>query len=459
MSDHDSIDADIERLLTGQHGGPTPSDLEAALAGIRSEFRADPPPPVGTALSEFVDVGLIVDKGDLLVTAASNAPGPAIEQVAELPKRRVTSNQRREKNSMLTAIGTFIATVTGKIAVGTTVALAATSGAHAAGVVDVPVLPDVQSEEVDDGDVVGDDTAEGDDTSLAEVIPTSDPSGGPAQGDAGSRDPIGDGMVLDGDGADATGDNDDDDASDDPWEACSDEADAIRDAAEGLGDEAEDAADRAADRAEANCEATLDDDDDPWEACSDEADAIRDAAEGLGDEAEDAADRAADRAEADCEATLDFDFDFDFDATATTTATTTAIARTSGIVTRIGASARKSSAKPNANARRNAAKPNANARRNAAKPNANKPKKSAKPNANATKRHANEPKKSAKPNANATKRHANEPKKSAKSARTRRRLNLGGPALGAEVRLRPVRRCLDGRRAERQRETRAGSLR
>ena len=246
MSGHESIEAEIERLLTGGSTGSAPSGLEAALEGIRSELRAIEPPPVHAALSEFVDAGLIVDKGDLLATAASNAPGPATPQVAELPKRRVTSHERKQRR-VLTTVSTFVATITGKIVVGTTVALAATTGAHAVGVVDVPVLPDTETENVVDEDVLDDDTTVGDadGTGATEDAASSGSSGDPSEGDAGTGDPTGDDTVLVGHDDELVASDDDDDDDDDAWEACSDQADAIRDAAEGLGDRAEDDADRA----------------------------------------------------------------------------------------------------------------------------------------------------------------------------------------------------------------------
>lgn len=139
MNDHDLDEAQIEALITGQAGDPA---LYDALSEIRATFSEGDLPSVNTALSEFVDVSLIVDKGDLLATAASKATGP-VTQAAELPKRRDTFTRRRKK--MIAAISQFVGTVVGRTVLGATVAMAATGGGQAAGVFNVPGLPSHES--------------------------------------------------------------------------------------------------------------------------------------------------------------------------------------------------------------------------------------------------------------------------------------------------------------------------
>jgi len=135
MNDHDLDEAQIEALLTGQAGDPVLTD---ALSAIRSSYLAGDLPPISSALIEFVDVSLIVDKGDLLVTAASKATGP-VTQAAALPRRRDALKRRRKR--MISAVSSFVGTVIGRTVVGATVAMAATGGAQAVGVINVPILP------------------------------------------------------------------------------------------------------------------------------------------------------------------------------------------------------------------------------------------------------------------------------------------------------------------------------
>lgn len=101
------------------------AELEAGLAALRERHMVSADVPVGAALAEFVDV---VD-----LTSPSN-------------QERRTPTTRR--NKMLTGLGAFVATTTGKIVLGTTVAAASVGGMHAAEVVDVPLLPDQATAEV-----------------------------------------------------------------------------------------------------------------------------------------------------------------------------------------------------------------------------------------------------------------------------------------------------------------------
>ena len=97
---------------------------------LRQMFETTTDVPVGASLAEFIDV---VDLTS--TTVADTAPG--------------------KKRKMITGISTFIATTTGKIVLGTTVAAASVGGAHAADLVDVPGLPEATVEVVELDETTG----------------------------------------------------------------------------------------------------------------------------------------------------------------------------------------------------------------------------------------------------------------------------------------------------------------
>ncbi len=138
MKDDGLSEVEIEQLLVGSgpHADVGLSDLAEALAAIRAEYVAPDLPPVGVALREFVDLDLIAGQGSL---PAASAPGPVV-QVTRLPRRGGFAVRRRRA---VATVSTFLGTLAGKIALGASVAMAATGGAHIAGVVDVPGLPDI----------------------------------------------------------------------------------------------------------------------------------------------------------------------------------------------------------------------------------------------------------------------------------------------------------------------------
>lgn len=159
MRTHRSFDDHtVEELVAGR----CPDDrdeLEALAAltrGMRAAYRNGPPPRMRGQLTAFVESPL-TDKGEQPATAGSKAHGPGlVAQASGLPKLRETT--RRKTAAMLTALGTFLTTLTGKAVLGATVAAAAAGGLHAADVVDVPVLPDraseaVEEHETDSGDI------------------------------------------------------------------------------------------------------------------------------------------------------------------------------------------------------------------------------------------------------------------------------------------------------------------
>ena len=101
-------------------------ELQAYFSQLHEHFRTNADAPVGAALAEFVDV---ID-------------------LASTPQLAADSPTTSWRPKMLTGIGAFVATTTGKIVLGTTVAAASVGGMHAAEIVDVPLLPEPAASEV-----------------------------------------------------------------------------------------------------------------------------------------------------------------------------------------------------------------------------------------------------------------------------------------------------------------------
>jgi hypothetical protein len=119
MDDNSLSETDIEAVLASdQTAGP--DALHDLFSGLRERFETSTDVPVGTALAEFIDVV------DLTTTSAHTEP--------------------RRNRKMITGIGTLIATTTGKIVLGTTVAAASMGAAHAADMVEIPGLPETSAE-------------------------------------------------------------------------------------------------------------------------------------------------------------------------------------------------------------------------------------------------------------------------------------------------------------------------
>jgi len=114
-------DTDIEALLSGQPTEGAPSGLTTFVADLRSEYSATHEVAASTALAEFLDV---IDLTD------------APHQTSSVSGRGVKA---------VSALGAFVATTAGKIVLGTAVAAASIGGAHAAELVDVPLLPEVSN--------------------------------------------------------------------------------------------------------------------------------------------------------------------------------------------------------------------------------------------------------------------------------------------------------------------------
>ena len=130
------------------------AELDAYFAALQEQFATNADAPVGAALAEFVDV---ID-------------------LVPIPQPAVSSPTTTRRPKMLTGIGAFIATTTGKIVLGTTVAAASVGGMHAAEIVDVPLLPEPAPAEVlmvddeDDAEIEATDSTPGEDAELAAEV-------------------------------------------------------------------------------------------------------------------------------------------------------------------------------------------------------------------------------------------------------------------------------------------------
>lgn len=130
---------------------------------VRSLSQEDAPTPVG-AITEFLGVDHVVHP--------TTTGGADTIDVALAP----VDNQRR--SPVIAIISSFVATAAGKIVVGTTLVAASVAGAHVAGVVDVPGLPDdtpsiVDVADIDDDSDDSDDALDDDSDDLSTTSTTS----------------------------------------------------------------------------------------------------------------------------------------------------------------------------------------------------------------------------------------------------------------------------------------------
>jgi hypothetical protein len=170
-------DDEAERFLSGEADG---DPLSATLESMRHHFDSVTPPTPSDALSEFLSVDLVAEFTD------STPP---------------TSPTIKDRTKM--SLSAFVGTAAGKILIGTTVAAASVGGAQATGVVDLPLLPDV-----DDQSVVEVDVADiGDDTVIEVATPVTDelpPAPAASSSDSLADDSDSDDSVSDSDESDDT---------------------------------------------------------------------------------------------------------------------------------------------------------------------------------------------------------------------------------------------------------------
>ena len=121
-------DEAIEAIFTGTTREAHLADLTAFVSDVRvsAETAHSPSPALAAALA----AGFSTDKGARPATAASNVHGPA-RQVSGLPKWR---KLKMKIQGLLAGLG-----VAGKVALGASLAAAATTGAGAAGILPGPV--------------------------------------------------------------------------------------------------------------------------------------------------------------------------------------------------------------------------------------------------------------------------------------------------------------------------------
>lgn len=118
-------DGTVEELVAGRYSDhPHLGDLAALVAELRVVESAVQPRVVHPELAAVLAAG--VRPGDVPDEAAAD----------------IVNEQQSRRRSMLTALSTFLATLTGKVVLGTAVAAAGVGAAHAVGVVEVPGLPE-----------------------------------------------------------------------------------------------------------------------------------------------------------------------------------------------------------------------------------------------------------------------------------------------------------------------------
>ncbi len=193
-------DDDAERLLSGEATG---DPLAATLESLRHHYRSVAPAVPGDALSEFVSVDLVAEFTE--ATDASLADAPEVADVIELP----SPNKKDRKMSLSTLIGT----AAGKVLIGATVAAASVGGVHAAGVIDVPILPDVEADEVD---IVAGEPDVGDDALIEFGDDDDSDDDDSDDSDSDSDSDSDDGPDNDSDDDESDDDSDDDDSASGP---------------------------------------------------------------------------------------------------------------------------------------------------------------------------------------------------------------------------------------------------
>ncbi len=211
MTHPELSDEQLAALLEGRSAGIDGHPVADALGRAREQLAAEPVPTPGAALSEFLGVGRVTE------------PIPRSTQAADVIDVTDEVDPTPRRIPVLTSITAFIGTLSGKVLVGTTVAAASIGGAHATGVVDIPLLPDV-----DDAAVVEtiDDPDEADDLDVSDDDSSSDDGDSDESGeDSDSDDSADDSDDSDSDDSDSDDSDDDSDDSDDDSDDSDDDSD------------------------------------------------------------------------------------------------------------------------------------------------------------------------------------------------------------------------------------------
>lgn len=132
MRPHPSYPDPLDAVLDGVHSADSEEDLldvAAFVLDLRATYRRGRPLEPGTELAAFTGAHLPED----MSTVACGASAGGSDRDAR---------SGRKRPAMLTTVSGFLATVTGKVLLGSAVAAASVGGLHATDVVEVPVLPD-----------------------------------------------------------------------------------------------------------------------------------------------------------------------------------------------------------------------------------------------------------------------------------------------------------------------------
>jgi hypothetical protein len=153
-------------------------DLEQLLTGGVGEFAIDHPVAEFLATARGTVIG--VEPGEPSAELREFLATGSAAGVAEVVGIGVASGHRRRK-----LLAAFTATAAGKVAVGVAIAAAATTGAHAARIIDVPILPDVTGEVV----VVADEPEPPPTSVVPPSTPLTDPQASTSQTVTSQSDP------------------------------------------------------------------------------------------------------------------------------------------------------------------------------------------------------------------------------------------------------------------------------
>lgn len=228
MRNRDPLD---DLLSTGE------TDLADTLRTIHVRYGSDPAPPIGPELTQFTNAGPVLTGVLWTRPIAETAPLPSTTPEPQRLRALVRARSQRT----MRVITAFIATVTGKIVLGSAVAAASLAGAQVGGVIDiVPGPADTTVISEDPADTEGDESG----PDVSPIDPSNDDAG-VDDSDDGATENSNDGPVDDSDdGAadDSAVDDSDDGVVDDSDDGAVDDLDdgAVDDVDDGNLDDADD---------------------------------------------------------------------------------------------------------------------------------------------------------------------------------------------------------------------------
>jgi hypothetical protein len=162
MAHPELSDQQLAALLGGSAADLDGHPVADAIGSLRADLASEPAPAAGAALSEFLAVGHVAPT---LVSSVTDTT-PVVVPLVDEPDLRRTP--------VLATLSTFLGTLAGKLFVGTSIAAASVGAAHAGGVIDLPGLPDIDTDaivETIDDDF--DDTDDFDDDNFTIVTSTT----------------------------------------------------------------------------------------------------------------------------------------------------------------------------------------------------------------------------------------------------------------------------------------------